>query len=416
MDHPKNSKLSAHVAKTIGSFVGLKKEHLHHLSPIPEKLQRLLMRTEEQESKERDQWGNFEHPYAKNTMEGLLWEPEVDLFAKEERERLKKLNIPTAPLWPSGYSFALVLTHDVDYIDLRAAYPQLFRMLVRSYKSADLKAQEKAWELFKGAARFIIKRPYTVQNSKETLQESLSIEKKLEVSASYFFTLYPLEKYSRYDCLYSLKDTVRFEGKKRPLWHILKEMDEEGFDVGLHGSYFSALDKGLLLQQKTSLEDFMQKKVETTRQHWLHLKMPGTLKNQAAAGFMADTTLGYNRNIGYRAGTGFPFRLWDDQTDSPISVLEVPMIIQDGALIGNNALEYSLEKALSVMKEFVKKTESLESCLTLLFHPDIFAKKGLSSLYESIIRYALGKGAFVTNVKTVSRYWDERLQTLGLKD
>lgn len=403
--------LKCHARKIIGSFVGLSSDRLHLLQNLPEGLQDLLLRKEEQGNKERDQWGNFEHAYAKNYQEGRLWQPEVDLFALEERKRLSSL--PLLPLWPPGYSFALVLTHDVDHIDLRTTPTMLIRMLKRAGKSLDLSCRERAEQIIKTAAKFFLKRPALLQNAKGTLQESLRIEKKLGVTASYFFTVYPLDQYSKYDCLYSLQDTILFEGKKTSLAHVIRQMDEEGFDVGLHGSYFSALDPALLIRQKTVLEQFLGKEVATTRQHWLHFKLPHTLQYQAKSGLKADTTLGYNRNIGYRAGTGFPLNLFDYAADKPLPLLEVPMIIQDGALFGSNALEYSVEKSFDVMKGFLEGAENSNGCLTLLFHPDIFLKKGVSELYEAIICQALKQGAWVTNVKTLARYWQERCKILG---
>ena len=126
---------------------------------------------------------------------------------------------------------------------------------------------------------------------------------------------------------------------------------QEGFDIGLHGSYLSALENGLLSEQKTFLEKTLSAPVNTTRQHWLHWKAPITPNLQVQAGFKADTTLGYNWNIGFRCGTSLPFFLFDYQAKKVLPRVELPLIIQDGALIGNNALELPPEEAIKPGKK-----------------------------------------------------------------
>lgn len=406
------TKEEAHARRVICSFTGLPFSLQHRLKPIPPPLSHLLFRKEEYGKGEADQWGNFEYSFADNTKRGRLWVPEVDLFAKEERERLKNEGVPLEPLWPKGYRFALVLTHDVDHLDMQEALPLLYRQGKRALQADDLEMPCRLTLLAKACAKAVLRKPKLCQDMTGTLQESLRIEKKLGVTSSYFFTVFPPSQISRFDCLYTMDDTVLFERKKRVLSDVVKEMRDAGFDIGLHGSYFSAMDKKLLIEQKNYLERHLQGSVQTARQHWLHFKMPVTPLNLAEAGIFADTTLGYNRNIGYRAGTGFPFHFFNYTSEEGIPLLEVPMIIQDGALIGQNALEYSPQSALSVVKRFIDSAENTEGCLTLLFHPDIFLKKGMSLLYEEIIVYALNRGGWVTDMNKMSHHWEKRCRWL----
>lgn len=398
--------------EAFSSFVGLPGNLAHRLRPIPQKLQELLFRKEEYHPQDIDQWGNFEYAYAQNTKEGLLWTAEVDRFAKEERIRLKGEGVPLEPLWPKGYRFALILTHDVDHLDIRETLPLLFRSLKKATQAEDLNLAARLTQIAKSAAKAVLRKPKRVQDMTGTLESSIRIENKLGVKSSYFFTVFPVTKLSRYDCLYQTQDKVFFKGKETKLSDVICKLGDTGFDIGLHGSYFSAVDPQLLKQQKEHLERELEIPITTARQHWLHFKMPLTPSLIAEAGIKADTTLGYNRNIGYRAGTGFPFYFYNYETKKKIPLLEVPMILQDGALIGNNALEYSPKTSLEIVKRFIDEAEDLEGCLTLLFHPDIFLKSGMEDLYENAIRYALEKGAWVTDLKSVSSHWEKRLQKL----
>ncbi|CRX38759.1 polysaccharide deacetylase family protein [Estrella lausannensis] len=394
------------------SFVGLSADLKHLLRPIPVTLREMLFRKEEFQPQEVDQWGNFEYAYSQNAKKGLLWSAEVDRFAKEERVRLTNEGVKLEPLWPKGFRFALVLTHDVDHLDIRETTPLLFRSLKKAALAEDLDSTSRLKLIAKSAAKGLLRKPKRVHDMTGTLEASVRIENKFGVKSSYFFTVFPLTKVSRYDCLYQTKDRVFFEGKSAKLSDVICKLKDAGFDIGLHGSYFSAVEPHLLKEQKERLEHELKMPIVTARQHWLHFKMPLTPSLIADAGITADTTLGYNRNVGYRAGTGYPFFFYDYERQKKISLLEVPMILQDGALIGSNALEYSPKGSLEIVKRFIDDAESLEGCLTLLFHPDIFLKSGMEDLYENIIRYALQKGAWVTDLKSVSSHWEKRLKKL----
>lgn len=393
--------------------VGLSKELHHLLPPVPIYLQRLFTRAEECERMERDQWDNWEHGYSENYKRGKLWTAECDEWMQQQREQLLCQGVPLLPLWPKGYQFAVCLTHDVDYIGETMTMAQRGRELLRSIKAIDLPPQHRMLSSLKGIAKMLLKPSSRTPKTTNTLEISFLVEKELGVTASYFFTVPPKLHVSRYDCLYSMNDRCCFLNKQRQVKDVMSHLVQEGFDVGLHGSYFSAVKEGLLADQKEQLEKAIQAPIYTTRQHWLHLHLPLTLNLQERAHFLADTTLGFNRNIGFRAGTGLPFFAYDRKAQRQLSLIEAPMIIQDGALIGENALEYGPLEAFEVAKEFMIQTRKTKGCITFLFHPDIFLKDGLASLYRSIIEYSLSQNAWVTDLNRLQQWWRERAEKLS---
>lgn len=392
---------------------GLRKDLRAKLPPIPYALQRLFTRAEEYERPERDQWDNWEYGYSDNFKSGNLWVPECDLWIQEQKKQLLRDGEHLLPPWPNGHAFAVCLTHDVDYIGEALSLPQRGRELLRNIKAVDLNPQEKLAGSIKSLAKLFLKRPFIAPKTTNTLEASYLIEKEFGVTASYFFTVPSGSHVSKYDCLYGPGDRCSFLGKSRRVKDVMSFLRQEGFDVGLHGSYFSAVQEGLLAEQKQALENAIQAPVHTTRQHWLHLQLPRTLNLQEQAGFLADTTLGFNRGIGFRAGTSLPFHPYDRILKRQLNLIEVPLIIQDGALVGQNALEYSPSHALSMVKEFISTAKRTNGCLTFLFHPDIFLKPGLASLYRSIIDACLSENAWVTDLNSVQSWWRKRTESLS---
>lgn len=404
---------SNHVQESFRIAIGLKKEQSSALPEVPSDLQRLFLRNEEYECTERDQWDNWEHGYSENYKQGNLWVPQCDVWMHTQKQLLKQQGIELAPLWPNGHKFAVCLTHDVDYIGETLTFNQRGREFLRSIKAHDLLPERKLFGSMKSLAKMFLRRSSLNPLTENTLEISYKIEKEFGVTASYFFTIPPESYLSKYDCLYKGHDRCYFLGKSCQVKDVMSHFVQEGFDVGLHGSYFSASKEGLLAEQKAGLEKQINAPIFTTRQHWLHLNLPKTLNFQEQAGFQADTTMGFNRNIGYRAGTGLPFFAYDLQNHRQLSLIETPLVIQDGALLGENALEYSPYKAMDIVKTFTSQTSQVEGCLTLLFHPDIFMKPGLAPLYRSIIKHCLSQNAWVTDLNTLQNWWRSRAKELS---
>lgn len=69
------------------------------------------------------------------------------------------------------------------------------------------------------------------------------------------------------------------------------------------------------------------------RQHYLHYDIRVTPAVHAEAGFKYDSTLGFNDNVGFRFGTCYPWYLYDLKEKKEVSVIEIPLIVQDGAML-----------------------------------------------------------------------------------
>jgi hypothetical protein len=114
----------------------------------------------------------------------------------------------------------------------------------------------------------------------------------------------------------------------------MRALDADGFDVGLHGSYAASSTQGMLGDERMLLERATGLEITTTRQHFLSWDIRWTPSHQEAAGLVTDSTLGFNFDVGFRAGTSLPFRLFD----SPEPTAHSPRFRSDGAMLGETAL------------------------------------------------------------------------------
>jgi len=104
-------------------------------------------------------------------------------------------------------------------------------------------------------------------------------------------------------------------------------------EIGLHPTWYSYNDVDELKRQKEALEKALDHEIVSVRQHYLHYDIRVTPAVHAAAGFKYDSTLGFNDNIGFRFGTCYPWHLYDLKAEKELPIMEIPLIIQDGAML-----------------------------------------------------------------------------------
>jgi hypothetical protein len=274
------------------------------------------------------------------------------------------------------------------------------------------RGRDRTAAVLKACGRAVVYGASRSPSSAATLQRCIDIELARDVRGSYFFTVHPPGRGSWYDSVYTVDDHLVFGNQRRRVRDVMKEVAQAGFGVGLHGSSASATDARLLSAQREVLEDAVDGEVRTIRQHWLHWDVRVTPAAQAAAGFVADSTLGFNRSVGFRAGTSFPFFLSAPDPFRAVDVLEVPLIAQESALFSANALGLDVSLAREVVQALVDRVATVGGVFTALIHPHSLLDERVESLYTWLLDYALERGAWVTSIAEVESWWRRRAQAL----
>jgi peptidoglycan/xylan/chitin deacetylase (PgdA/CDA1 family) len=404
-----------YLESTVRSWLGLPAAAPVAVPILPDRLARLLLRDEELERPDRDRWGRWEFPLSDNFRRGHLWTPEIDQWVLARRRELAD-ETQVVPLWPDRHRFAVCLTHDVDMVSRQATPAQIARAIrlgltARGYRDRP----ERLWaaRAVARAARFRLAR---VPSTAASLERCVTIEQEAGVLSSYFFTVYPPARPSPYDCVYAPGDRCTFRGEQRTVVEVVRAIGAAGFDVGLHGGYHTAVDGEALASEKRTLEDVAAAEVTTTRQHYLHWDAQVTPRLQEQAGLLADSTLGFNRNVGFRTGTSLPYRLRDPESGRVLDLLEVPLVLQDGALLGPDGLALEPDGAREVIEQLIGAVAEVGGVATILFHPHVLVRDDVAELYRHSIEYAKASGAWVTSLRELARWWREHEERLTRPD
>lgn len=396
--------LQEYLRQTTGVWLGISPEQWQSSDHrLPEELSDILLRREESENPVRDQWGNWEFSYSSNYRSGQLWNPQVSQWIAETRQREGK----TRSLWPRQHKFAVCLTHDVDLISSQMSFRQVVRRATQMTRARDAGGAMNCAFLVLRSVLGSLRRLRPLPDTTASLGYLYDIEKKFGVRSSYFVVVPPGDPVSRYDMWYALDDICLFRGQKMSVAQMLGEFANEGHDIGLHGSIFSATNAAQLKRQRETLEHAVGRPVVSTRQHYLRYDIDRTLEAQEQAGFRVDCTLGFNRNVGFRSGTCHPYRMFHLGQSRPSRLLQIPLIVQDGALFAANALELPEAMAKDTILRFIEAAEKTEGCFSLLFHPDQFENPQRRRIYEWALEVCLERGAWCTSAAEIESWWTQ---------
>ena len=343
--------------------------------------------------------------YAYNILNtnGLLYEPVID------QHHLKKGGKP--PRWPDGKKFAVCLTHDVDFVSENS-----INQTIRSFKSRLLRPTAGVGDLALNLGSTLIRILNGVARSSAVdalhcYEKWLEIENEFGAHSTFFF--WPgwkaIEKRHHTDCNYELNDRVKFHGRFCTVAEMMGDISSRGWEIGLHPSWNSYNSVKELGKQKAALENAVGEKIVSVRQHYLHYDIRTTPRVHEKSGFKYDSTLGFNDNIGFRFGSCYPWYLYDLKSAKELAILEIPLIIQDTAMLNPaKGMRMDEKTAFSYVNLLSDKVKKVGGVLTLLWHAGTIHKKQYRRLYQRTLKLLEEQGAWLASVKEIGEWWVEQ--------
>ena len=258
---------------------------------------------------------------------------------------------------------SVCLSHDVDSLKSNS----IFRFLYNIFKSTiNLN--------FSSLHNFLKKRS-TYVNTHGDLKRFVEIEDKFSFRSTYFFLSLPF---------FLGREGRRYTVNSRKIRKHMRFLIDNKFELGMHMSRkgFSKIKLG-----KREIERLEKASggvsVTGVRNHYLKGDFP-KIWNLYENLFEYDSSLGSSEYIVYRSGTSNPFQPFDYNLNRELEILEVPLIVMDGAITGN------CEEIFNQVKKHVDIAFKNKSLITILWHtdrilPDEFTE--YSRAYEKILDY-----------------------------
>jgi hypothetical protein len=181
-----------------------------------------------------------------------------------------------------------------------------------------------------------------------------------------------------------------------------------GCEVGVHG-IDSWADPDHAKEEIAKIESLAGRSGLGVRMHWLYYgpESPAVLEK---AGYIYDSTCGYNETIGCRAGTFQVFRPLTAQ-----HLLELPMHIMDTALFYPDRMNLSPSEGLTWIDKLTKTAEGFGGVVTFNWHDRSIAPERLwDGVYRTVLQQLRLRGVMFSTAGAVVE-WFRKRRALGFK-
>lgn len=173
--------------------------------------------------------------------------------------------------------------------------------------------------------------------------------------------------------------------KNMKLKEKLIDMHNYGWQIGLHGSYFSHSNYGLLKDEHDLLQNTLNLEIKKNRQHWLcyNEKVTPFIHEKL---FEIDSTLGWNDRIGFRAGIASRYRPYNHRDNKPFKHFEIPQVVMD-----SNIYDYGSSKSAQIISEAARLLDKCKEIknteISISWHPRTSSKDyNWSNGYEYLLK------------------------------
>ena len=362
----------------------------------------MLSRYEEVVLDTRDEFDRFPAKASLAYRQGFLDRPIVNEYAELLWSWIHHLkpDLTRRALWPENKGFAVCLTHDVDELKKYSLLPP-----ARSIGGAIVR-QKNLRLAFSIALEYLSCLAHLKKDPFDTFDYILGLERKYGIKSSFYFMAGGgLE----FDSCYSITEPKVVK--------LIKKIETEGCEVGLHASYNSYNDSEKIARGKRNLDRVIGSKSYGCRQHGLRWKSPDTWRVQQESGLLYDTTLTFAAHAGFRCGICLPFKPFDVIENRELNIWELPLIVMERSLQSPNYQNLQPEEAYEEIIQLIKTVKRFNGVFVLLWHNSAFDSlgdwAGWKEVYEKVMEYIGQQNAFVSSGREVIDYWN-RLNRQGV--
>lgn len=343
--------------------------------------------------------------------------PTIELHISMLRDWILKSGLPLVeiPPVPAGHPFMSCITHDVDFVGIRnhkfdhTFFGFIFRALFVS--SLDFMRSKTSLSKLLRNLRAVVSLPLVYLGLLRDFWSQFDRYMKIEedICSTYYFI--PFKGHPG-----DIDTTSSHPHKNRSAKYEINEyktqienLINKGNEVGLHGidAWHDATkgrDELQVMRHITGNDDL------GVRMHWLYYsdKSPSALKE---AGFLYDSTLGYNGAVGYRSGTTQVFRL-----SGYLDIFELPLNVMDTAMFYPMRMGLTEADAIMLCKKLIRNFKTYGGVFTINWHQRSLApERCWDNFYSELLQELKSENAlFVTATQAVK--WFEARRSVQFGD
>ncbi len=331
----------------------------------------LLSRYEEYLPHKKDMYGRFAHENSLAYREGLLGKPLINIWLQNFEQALK-VKFPSFTIHHSPFTF--LPTYDID-----EAYSFKHKQWWRSAGAA-------VKDLVKGKFSRFAERRKVLDSKNPDPYDAYAwmddLHRPYHLKPGYFF-LVP-EKTGKYDRNILPRETA--------LQTLIRQHAEK-YMIGVHPSWQSGDDFGLIRKEKETIEGIAKIKITASRQHFIRFSLPQTFRHLLDAGIREDFSMGYGSINGFRASVASPFYWYDLEKERTTPLLLYPFCYMEA----NSFFEqkFSPLQALDEMYHYYNEVKKVNGTLISIWHNTFLGTdekfKGWREVYAQFLQEVAGQ-------------------------
>jgi hypothetical protein len=330
----------------------------------------LLSRYEEYLPHSKDEYGRYAHENSLAFKQEFLNTPLINIWLEDFKKTLKQ-KFPSLNFQPSTFNFQP--TYDID-----EAYAFKNKTLAKTIGGLAKSVVNRQWAMVKKRIRVLKGRsadPYDAYDWMDKLHEENNLH------PIYFFHV--ASKKGKYD-----KNIL----PSHPSMQQLIKQHAEKYTIGIHPSWASGDNHDLLNEEIKTLESVSEKKITTSRQHYIRFTLPDTSRRLIAAGITDDHSMGYGSINGFRASVASSFYWYDLKKEEQTNLLLHPFCFMEA----NSFFEqkYLPQRAYEEMMHYYNAVKAVNGTMITIWHNSFLGS------YRSFAGWKEVYEEFVSNVKS----------------
>ncbi len=318
-----------------------------------------ILRTEEYSSDKLDKHGRFQHKESWQYRARCIQLPIVDIWIKGFFDKLSR-RIEIKPVINRSIQVTCDIDHAWKYRHLRPI--GYLKKLIKAIVTTDYQALPHLMH------RSSADDPYA------TYDKMLRIFQKYSLQAIFFLLL---SGRTRMDTQQKIEGNSAYKA-------LIDELAEFA-SLGIHPSYRSFRKREVITEEMKLYKDVVGALPQLSRQHYLRISYPETVKILNACGIKHDYTMAYADMEGWRNGTSYPYPWYDIDDDVQLDIVIHPLQFMDVTMTTYRSM--SPEAAREIIRHLRKQILIYGGELGLLWHNSFF--DGKSELWWEIFDESL---------------------------
>ena len=178
-----------------------------------------------------------------------------------------------------------------------------------------------------------------------------------------------------------------------------------GLEIALHASYGAREQPGAIAEEAGLLDD-----PQGLRHHYLRSAPERLAAELRTAGLRYDSSVGWPSLPGLRAGTPYPYRLWDAERREP-GGWELPLAVMDATLAEERYLSLDPEQAFVTAVDALEPVAEHGGAVAVLWHPPMHHPRlsnGYDRVYRRLIAWIAERGGRAGTAAGTLDRWEAR--------